>query len=122
MSEQAPSAARSPSRMRDAWYVFANDFNFRSYGTMQSNRGEDYPGLTPEALVEFLGELGVFGVDFPPDPAAVADRIVEISDHKDQVRIGPFSDKISPWSKIADLYLQEYERCIERRRKPPPDC
>jgi len=75
-----------------------------------------------EALVEFLGELGVFGVDFPPDPAAVADRIVEISDHKDQVRIGPFSDKISPWSKIADLYLQEYERCIERRRKPPPDC
>ncbi len=74
-----------------------------------------------EALVEFLDEPGVFGVDFPPDTAAVADRIMEISDHLDQIKVGPFSDKIAPWSKIADLYLQEYGRCIARRGQTPPD-
>ena len=73
-----------------------------------------------EALVEFLDEPGVFGVDFPPDPAAVADLIVEILDHLDMIKVGPFSDKIAPWSEIASLYLQEYERCIERRRQPKP--
>jgi hypothetical protein len=57
MTTQSSSAARSPSRMRDAGYVFANDFNFRSYGTMESNRAEDYPGLTPEALVDWYRSM-----------------------------------------------------------------
>jgi glycosyltransferase involved in cell wall biosynthesis len=74
-----------------------------------------------EALVEFLDEPGVFGVDFPPNPVAVANQIMEISNHLDQIKVGPFSDKIAPWSTIADLYLQEYERCIARRIQSPSD-
>lgn len=60
------------------------------------------------ALNEFLAEPGCFGVDYPPDPAEVADLIIRINDR--DVRVGPFSRKIRTWDKVAQDYVKLYER------------
>lgn len=54
------------------------------------------------ALSEFTNEPGCFGVDFPPNPKKVAKLILEI--YKSDVIVGPFSDKIRTWDKVAESY------------------
>jgi glycosyltransferase involved in cell wall biosynthesis len=64
------------------------------------------------ALTEFLGEPGVFGVPYPPEPqrtAAVMERIISL---RGSVKVGPFSDKISTWPKVAERYLAVYQDAI----------
>jgi glycosyltransferase involved in cell wall biosynthesis len=65
------------------------------------------------ALTEFLTEPGCFGVDYPPDPSEVADLIIKI--HDSEVKVGPFSDRIRTWDKVAVDYEKLYERIIWRR-------
>jgi glycogen synthase len=59
------------------------------------------------ALTEFVVEPGCFGVEYPPNPKEVADVIVKIHDHG--TRVGPFSDRIVTWDRVAASYEQLYE-------------
>ena len=70
-----------------------------------------------EALVEFLPEPGVVGVDYPPDAQKVADAIEGVLDGRLGSPVGPFSDKIASWSKIADRYLDFYSKLIAERAR-----
>ena len=67
------------------------------------------------ALTEFLTEPGCFGVDYPPDPKEVADVIIEI--HDSEIKVGPFSDKIRTWDRVAVDYEELYERVIKGAAK-----
>ena len=58
------------------------------------------------ALNEFTREPGCFGVDYPPDPKKVAELIIKI--HESDVQVGPFSDKIRTWDKVAEEYERLY--------------
>jgi glycosyltransferase involved in cell wall biosynthesis len=60
------------------------------------------------ALTEFLTEPGCFGVNYPPDPNEVADLVIKIHDNK--TNVGPFSNKIRTWDKVAAQYEEVYER------------
>ena len=62
------------------------------------------------ALSEFLGEPGCFGVDYPPDPTVVANTIVNLC--KSEIRVGPFTDKIRTWDKVAEEYEKLYKGMI----------
>lgn len=64
------------------------------------------------ALTEFLTEPGCFGVNYPPDPKEVADLIIKI--HDNEVKVGPFSDKIRTWDEVAVDYERLYERIIRQ--------
>ena len=68
-----------------------------------------------EALHEFLGEPGVFGVPFPPDPSEVARLLTQVLTHRSQVKVGPLSARITSWSNIADRYLEVLERAAKAR-------
>ncbi|MDY9922944.1 glycosyltransferase family 4 protein [Methanobacterium sp.] len=57
------------------------------------------------ALNEFLDEVGCFGVSYPPNPKEVADAVLNILDN---YSVGPFSEKIRTWSKVAKDYEQIY--------------
>ena len=59
-----------------------------------------------EALHEFLGEPGVFGVRYPPDPTEVADLLTRILPDPMAIQVGPLSARITSWSNIADRYLE----------------
>ncbi len=59
------------------------------------------------ALKEFSKEPGCFVVDYPPEPHEVADSILDV--YKNDVTIGPFSEKIRPWNKISEDYEKLYE-------------
>lgn len=68
------------------------------------------------ALEEFLNEPGCFGVNFPPHPAEVAELILKI--HRNNIKVGPFSNRISTWDQIAKDYEKQYEsicqtKCIQ---------
>ena len=64
------------------------------------------------ALMEFLAEPGCFGVDYPPDPKEVADLIIKI--HDNEIKVGPFSNKIRTWDKVAIDYENLYQRIIKQ--------
>jgi glycosyltransferase involved in cell wall biosynthesis len=64
------------------------------------------------ALKEFLNEPGCFGVDYPPNPEEVAELVLEIINNNEQV--GPFSDKIRTWYKVATDYEKVYQTLIKR--------
>ena len=64
------------------------------------------------ALTEFLTEPGCFGVDYPPDPKDVAELIIKI--HDEETKVGPFSNKIRTWDKVAVDYEKLYERIIRQ--------
>jgi len=63
------------------------------------------------ALSEFTREPGCFGVDYPPDPGAVAECIIDI--YKSDVRVGPFSDKIRTWDAVSRAYERVYCHCVK---------
>jgi glycosyltransferase involved in cell wall biosynthesis len=54
------------------------------------------------ALSEFTREPGCFGIRYPPDPAGLARLIIRI--HDDGVKVGPLSDKVRTWEKVAESY------------------
>jgi glycosyltransferase involved in cell wall biosynthesis len=64
------------------------------------------------ALQEFTHEPGCFGVDYPPDPEAVAQRIIDVYERR--VQVGPFSDKIRTWDAVGRAYESLYCRCVKR--------
>ena len=58
------------------------------------------------ALNEFINEPGCFGVNYPPDPTEVAKMVLKI--YTDDVKVGPFSDKIRTWDKVSKDYENVY--------------
>jgi Glycosyltransferase len=64
------------------------------------------------ALEEFINEPGCFGVEFPPRPENVAELILNIYN---SVKVGPFSNKIRTWDKVANDYEKIYKKCITFR-------
>ncbi len=66
------------------------------------------------ALKEFIHEPGCFGVDYPPDPKEVAKMILKI--YKDDVKVGPFSDKIRTWHKVSEEYEKLYLNILGQQR------
>lgn len=64
------------------------------------------------ALEEFTTEEGCFGVECPPKPYEVADLIVKI--YKNNVKVGPFTDKIRTWDLVAKDYEKVYLNITER--------
>ena len=64
------------------------------------------------ALTEFLNESGCFGIDYPPDPKKLARLIIKI--HESDVKVGPFSDKIRTWDKVAEDYEKVYYEVLSK--------
>jgi len=62
------------------------------------------------ALHEFTKEPGCFGVNYPPDPQEVAQRIIDI--YETNVQVGPFSHKICTWEAVARTYERVYCHCV----------
>lgn len=62
------------------------------------------------ALQEFAIEPGCFVVDYPPNPKEVADLILKI--YETNMKVGPFSDKIRMWDKVAQDYLYVYSNVV----------
>lgn len=60
------------------------------------------------ALKEFAIESGCFCVNYPPSPKETAELIIKIS--KTNVKVGPFSDKIRTWDKVAQDYEKTYKK------------
>jgi glycosyltransferase involved in cell wall biosynthesis len=65
------------------------------------------------ALTEFTAEPGCFGVDYPPRPEEVAKVIEHVLDEGLDLKVGPFSNKISFWPEVATRYLQLYELILK---------
>lgn len=63
------------------------------------------------AIKEFLNETGCFGVDYPPDPEEVANMVLKI--YHDQVKVGPFTEKIRTWDKVARDYEKLYSNLLK---------
>jgi glycosyltransferase involved in cell wall biosynthesis len=66
------------------------------------------------ALKEFIKEPGCFGVNFPPDPKKIAQLILKIYDS--QIKVGPFSNKISTWDEVTKDYEILYKKSLRRRK------
>jgi glycosyltransferase involved in cell wall biosynthesis len=64
------------------------------------------------ALKEFSNEPGCFIVDYPPKPHDVADKILDV--YRQDVTIGPFTEKIQPWNKISKDYEELYEGLLSK--------
>lgn len=58
------------------------------------------------ALKEFLNEPGCFGVDYPPNSNEVANLIMKM--YGSDLEVGPFSEKIRTWDKVAEDYEKAY--------------
>lgn len=63
------------------------------------------------ALSEFIQEKGCFGVKYPPNPREVAELITEI--HKNNVDVGPFSEKIRTWEEVSKDYENIYMNLLK---------
>ncbi len=63
------------------------------------------------ALHEFITEPGCFGVRCPPNAEEVARRVMEVCDT--EVHVGPFSERIRTWDKVAADYARVYRRCFK---------
>ena len=62
------------------------------------------------ALKEFSMEPGCFVVNYPPEPREVASSILDV--YKNDVTIGPFTEKIRPWDRVAEDYTGLYESLL----------
>ncbi len=62
------------------------------------------------ALQEFSTEPGCFVVKYPPEPQEVADSIIDV--YKNEVTVGPFTEKIRPWNKVSEDYERLYESLV----------
>jgi glycosyltransferase involved in cell wall biosynthesis len=62
------------------------------------------------ALKEFSMEPGCFVVNYPPEPKEVASSILDV--YKNDVTIGPFTEKIRPWNRVAEDYTGLYESLL----------
>jgi glycosyltransferase involved in cell wall biosynthesis len=69
-----------------------------------------------EALVEFLNEPGCVGVDAPEDPEETARVIRDVLEGRLASKVGPFSDKIASWSRIAERYEDVYSELVASRK------
>ncbi len=58
------------------------------------------------ALMEFLDEPGCFGIDYPPNATELAELIISIKESN--LQIGPLSDRITTWNKVAERYGRVY--------------
>ena len=63
------------------------------------------------ALNEFTSESGCFGIDHPQNPEELTDLIVKV--HEMNVRVGPFSEKIRTWDKVAENYELIYYNLLK---------
>lgn len=68
------------------------------------------------ALTEFTHEPGCFGVDYPINDAKLAEMLKYVLDNFASIKVGPFSEKMISWSKVTDLYLDQYHMAIENKR------
>jgi len=68
-----------------------------------------------EALVEFLSEPGCVGIDFPPKTETIAWTFRDVLKGRMATKVGPFSDKIAPWSRIAERYEALYKDVVAAR-------
>lgn len=59
------------------------------------------------ALMEFLDEPGCFGIEYPPESDKLSKLIIYISSTK--VKVGPFTNRISTWNKVANCYENMYK-------------
>jgi len=64
------------------------------------------------ALKEFIKEPGCFGVDYPPNPREIAELVLNIVNN--DVKVGPFSNKIKAWDKITEEYEKIYQETIRK--------
>ena len=62
------------------------------------------------ALKEFSMEPGCFVVDYPPEPKDVAGSILDV--YKNNVTIGPFTEKIRPWNRVTEDYEKLYQSML----------
>jgi glycosyltransferase involved in cell wall biosynthesis len=62
------------------------------------------------ALKEFSMEPGCFVVNYPPDPTDVANTILYV--YKNDVTVGPLTDKIRPWNEVSEDYERLYESML----------
>ena len=62
------------------------------------------------ALKEFSTEPGCFVVNYPPDPSEVANKILDV--YRNDVTIGPFTEKIRPWNEVSEDYEKLYESML----------
>ena len=67
------------------------------------------------ALREFLNEPGCYGIDYPPDPDNLAELIVEVHN---SAKVGPLTDKIKTWDRIAQDYERLYNEVAFPKRGP----
>jgi glycosyltransferase involved in cell wall biosynthesis len=65
----------------------------------------DAPGLR-----EFAEEPGCFVVESPPNPQKVAQLILEI--HQNEIKVGPFSNKIRTWAQVVQDYEVVYQNVL----------
>ena len=63
------------------------------------------------ALMEFTKEPGCYSVDYPPDPKKVAELILQITSN--EVKVGPFSEKIRTWEEVTDKYENIYSNLLK---------
>lgn len=63
------------------------------------------------ALKEFSGEPGCFSIAYPPQTKELARLIVKV--YEGDVNVGPFSDKIQTWDKIALRYDELYRSLLK---------
>jgi glycosyltransferase involved in cell wall biosynthesis len=65
----------------------------------------DAPGLR-----EFAKEPGCFLVESPPLPQKVAQLVLDI--HQNEVKVGPFSNKIRTWAQVVQDYEVVYQNLL----------
>jgi glycosyltransferase involved in cell wall biosynthesis len=62
------------------------------------------------ALAEFLNEAGCFGVEYPPDDAALAALILKV--YNDSVAVDKLSEKVRIWDEVAEDYVRVYNKTL----------
>jgi len=67
------------------------------------------------ALREFSGEPGCYSVEYPPHIKDLAHLIVRV--FEEDVKVGPFSNKIQTWDTIAQRYDELYTSLVARNSK-----
>ncbi|MGD0172382.1 MAG: glycosyltransferase family 4 protein [Halobacteriota archaeon] len=63
------------------------------------------------ALKEFSGEPGCFSIAYPPQTKELARLIVKV--YEGDVEVGPFSNRIQTWDKIALRYDELYRSLLK---------
>lgn len=63
------------------------------------------------ALIEFQAEPGCYIISYPPNIEELSRLILYIS--KNNIKIGPFTDKIRIWKDISKDYERMYFKCLQ---------